>query len=141
MRWWQPIAILLLVPVVPAAITAWAHPRSPWRVTSASTDLSWVSLEDALAIEDVIWIDARSRRAYDLNRIPGAIPLNEDDWDAQLEAVLLAWTPDCTVVVYCDGQSCTASQQVAGRLREELGWQNIRVLRDGWDAWTQQQQP
>ncbi|MBI4023445.1 MAG: hypothetical protein HY360_00595 [Verrucomicrobia bacterium] len=36
--------------------------------------------------------------------------------------------------IYCGGQECQASRQVAGRLRES-GIEPVYVLKGGWDAW------
>jgi len=42
------------------------------------------------------------------------------------------------VVVYCSSLSCQASQEVAEKLREEVGLQSVFVLQGGWEAWRQQ---
>ena len=90
---------------------------------------------EAQSLADVMWIDARGVEAYADGHIPGALPLNEDDWESLITPVMLAWTPDRTVIVYCGGASCQASREVADRLEEELGVDSVRVLRGGWPAW------
>jgi rhodanese-related sulfurtransferase len=49
--------------------------------------------------------------------------------------MLAAWSPENRTVVYCSSQSCAASHEVARRLREEAGLDNVYVLHGGWEAW------
>jgi rhodanese-related sulfurtransferase len=86
--------------------------------------------------DQVLWVDARPRAKYDHEHIPGAVLLNEDEWNQLLPPFLDAWDPDVPVVVYCDGGSCEASQHIAERLRTELKIEKIHVLKGGWSAWS-----
>tara|TARA_R110002111_G_scaffold41050_6_gene76394 strand:- start:399 stop:743 length:345 start_codon:yes stop_codon:yes gene_type:complete len=81
---------------------------------------------------DVLWLDARQAEAYESDHYPGALPLNEDEWESLLLPVLEGWLPGTKIVVYCDDQACRASHDVADRLREETGWEDIHVLHGGW---------
>jgi rhodanese-related sulfurtransferase len=85
--------------------------------------------------DHVLWVDARARAKYDHEHIPGAVLLNEDEWNKLFPAFSDAWDPDKVVVVYCDGGSCEASHAVAERLRKELQNQNVYVLKGGWSTW------
>lgn len=85
--------------------------------------------------ERVLWVDARSKAKYDEEHIPGALPLNEDNWNTLLPHFLDAWDPDVPVVVYCDGGSCELSKAVADRLHRELKIEKVFVLKGGWSAW------
>jgi rhodanese-related sulfurtransferase len=85
--------------------------------------------------DKVLFVDARSRQRYEAGHIPGAILLNEEQWDTLFPAFSDAWDPDKTIVVYCDGGGCEASQEVAARLRKALGVETIFVLKGGWPAW------
>jgi rhodanese-related sulfurtransferase len=87
--------------------------------------------------DKVIWVDARPRGRFAESHIPGAVLLNEDEWDRLVPAFLDAWEPEKLVVVYCDGGSCDASHSVARRLRGALQLQNVHVLKGGWAAWQQ----
>jgi rhodanese-related sulfurtransferase len=55
--------------------------------------------------------------------------------------VMEAWTPGQTVIVYCDEETCNASTAVAARLQNELAIETVYVLKGGWAAWTQANQP
>jgi 3-mercaptopyruvate sulfurtransferase SseA len=61
--------------------------------------------------------------------------LNEDGWNELLPQFLEQWSPEKRVVVYCSAQSCNAAVEVARRLREEAGLNNIFVLQGGWEEW------
>jgi len=41
------------------------------------------------------------------------------------------------IIIYCDSQKCDQSRLIAEKLRD-LGNQDIRVLRGGWQAWLNQ---
>lgn len=86
---------------------------------------------------NVMWVDARPSDEFDRDHIPGAILLNEDDWNELLPQFLGQWSPDSRVIVYCSAKSCNAAGEVARRLREEAGLQNVFVLDGGWEAWQQ----
>ena len=87
--------------------------------------------------DKVQWVDGRSRAKFDEGHIPGAVLLNEDEWDRLVPAFLEAWEPEKIIVVYCDGGSCDASHAVARRLREDLKLENVRVLIGDWKRWPQ----
>lgn len=103
-------------------------------------DSGLVSLEKAKSWGDtVIWVDARPEADFEHGHVPGALPLNEDEWNAQLRTFLTAWSPERKVVVYCSALSCSASHAVAERLRNEAELKNIYVLEGGWEAWQKAQ--
>lgn len=81
-----------------------------------------------------LWVDARPRRDFDQAHVPGALLLNEEEWDALLPALIQEWTPARQLIVYCDGGGCQASKEVAARLRD-AGLSPVSVLRGGWPEW------
>ena len=83
----------------------------------------------------VLWVDARPRQRFEAGHIPGAVLLNEDEWDALVPEFLDQWEPEKTIVVYCDGGTCNASNAVAERLKKELQVENVFVLKGGIAAW------
>jgi rhodanese-related sulfurtransferase len=94
-----------------------------------------VTLEEVRRFPEVLWVDARSRRAYEAEHIPKAILLNAAEWENLVPSFLDAWEPDVPIVVYCDSASCDASTRIAERLRNEMGIENVFVLKDGWETW------
>lgn len=132
----REIALLILLATVPAVLAALVHPRRP-SMQDAGARVPEVTLEAVRGWgESPVWVDARPAADYGEDHVPGAVSLNEDDWDGLLPGFLDAWRPGARVVVYCGGGDCRSSQEVARRLREEVGIvDGVRVLRGGWDAW------
>ena len=114
-----------------------------WSIHPGAPSYHKVELEDgeillttALQSTDpVIWVDARSKENFELNHIPGAILLNEDNWEYLLAEFMEKWNPDLKVIVYCDSRLCRASKNVAQRLQDELQPNNIYTLYGGWETW------
>ena len=85
--------------------------------------------------ENAIWVDARPDEEFQRDHVRGAILLNEDRWNELLPLLLEKWSPEKRVVVYCSSQSCSASREVARRLRHEAQLKNVFVLQGGWEEW------
>ena len=129
----RQLALVLALALVPALVSGarqlqWHkdEPLAPGEVRLATARM-WG--------DQVQWVDARSRAKYERTHIPGALLLNEDEWDKLVGPFLDAWDADKTLVVYCDGGSCEASQAVAERIRNELKIGGVYVLKGGWAAW------
>ncbi len=106
-----------------------AHPEAP----SFHGDELELELEDVLQLEDVFWVDARADEDFEEDHLDGALSLNEERWEEQIVYFLEAWNPDAATIVYCSSQACLRSHEVAKRLRDELGAENIFVLKGGWE--------
>lgn len=99
-------------------------------------DSGQVTLAEATAWgATALWIDARPNEEFRKGHVPGAVQLNEDDWDRLLPQVLADWSPQRKLVVYCSRLTCNASHAVAERLRHEAGLKNVYVLGGGWEEW------
>lgn len=128
----RSIVLILSLALLPAAGEAiffrdnisWLRPPAADEV-DAATASRW----------NALWLDARPGEDFERAHIPGALPLNAENWDELLPSVLKVWTPDRRLVVYCSAQSCDASKEVARRLREEAGLKNVFVLTGGWEGW------
>lgn len=106
---------------------SWRHPPVDSGLISVAQAKSWG--------DTVLWVDARPEEDFARGHVPGAVVLNEDEWDGQLRTLLTAWSPERKLVVYCSAQSCNASHAVAERLRHEVGLKNVYVLEGGWEGW------
>jgi len=128
-------SVLLATALVPALLAAMLHPRRPsWsRAQAEVPEVNWAAVSAWAG--PVLLVDARPPEAFALRHILGALSLPESRWEAQLPGVVRAWQPGCRVVVYCDDRACDASQEVAQRLRRELGIDPVFVLQGGWSAW------
>jgi len=129
----RQLALVLALALLPALVSGaiqlqWRkdEPLAPGEVRAATVRM-WG--------ENVQWVDARTRAKYERTHIPGALLLNEDEWAKLVGPFLDAWDADKTLVVYCDGGSCDASQAVAERIRNELKIGGVHVLKGGWAAW------
>ena len=129
----RQLALVLALALVPALVSgAW---QLQWRKQEPLA-AGEVRLATARMWGDQVqWVDARPRAKYERTHIPGALLLNEDEWEALVGPFLDAWDADKTLVVYCDGGSCEASQAVAERIRTELKIGGVYVLKGGWAAW------
>ncbi len=133
----QVMLILLLLPLFGATGTALLHPGAPpWshkplpegHVNQATID-RWHT--------EILWVDSRSREAYEAGHIPGAALLNELEWEDLLPSFFdrLAELNNPRIVVYCSVLRCLDSEQVAQRLRTEVGLKDVYVLSGGWENW------
>lgn len=128
--------MLVLAATILALLAGWLHPKAPSFAAHAYAEAPELSLARIAELPGPkLWIDARSEAAFAKAHIPDAIPLNEDHWEALLPGVVERWQPGAALVVYCDHRQCQSSQQVARRLRRDLGSDSVYVLRGGWQAW------
>lgn len=93
--------------------------------------LTWEELE--VRPDPILWVDARARRDFEQGTVPGAVFLHPDVYDAQLPELLMAWTPEKLLVVFCAQEGCGLSRVVAEALRKDLNSERVFVLRGGWD--------
>ncbi len=135
---WRVGLGLVLLPLGPALATALWHPKRPdWTALRApeggvrQVDVATARGEFA----EALWLDAREAEAYAAGHVPGALSLNETEWVTGFGALIEAWDGRRALVVYCGGEACHASEAVARRLKQDLGFENIVVLRGGWTAW------
>lgn len=137
--------LLLLGPLLPALATALWHPRRPdWAalrhagMPPGAAEAAALRLDLAelrAAHPDALWIDARPARDYAAAHVPGALALTEDVWEEGFARLVEAWDGAASIVVYCGGEHCRASEAVALRLRRDLGFGRVFVLAGGWEAW------
>ncbi len=134
----REILLLISLSLIFAAGSALLHPAAPsWSADELAA--GEVNMEIIEGWEDeFLWVDSRSREDYEEAHIPGALLLNEDDWDNHFFDFLDHWIPGRKVVVYCGSQGCRASHQVAERLRNETREEEIYVLHGGWATWRNQ---
>ena len=111
-----------------SVVAYFAHPSAP-ALRLANDE---IGLDEAKSFSPVHWVDAREESDYARGHLEGALLLNEDDWELHFSAFMENWNPDVAIIVYCSSSACLRSQDVASRLREELGIENVYVLKGGW---------
>lgn len=88
----------------------------------------------------VLFVDSRSKAAFDAGRISGAesIPLSKTPTEADFAAVKASLekltTPDKPVVMYCNGIKCPLSAAMAEKALE-WGYKKVYYFRVGYPAW------
>ena len=102
--------------------------------TTEELDEWALTVDDAIALEPVIWVDARPVDAYLTEHVEGAVHISLDNWDMGLGELLQEWEPESAIIVYCDGNGCESSRAIAEQLRAELSVTNVYWLVNGWPA-------
>jgi len=124
--------LLVLIAAVPATVTGFLQLR-PTEEKPLTADEIRISDGRQLG-NQALWVDARSRKKFEQGSVPGAVLLNDEEWDAQVSKFLDAWDPEKTIIVFGD-RGTDAGEDIAHRLREELKIENVRVLRGGFEEW------
>ena len=133
------VLILLSLSATGPVLTWKLHPHAPaLYLHEEPVGDGEVSIADALKWEaeyGVIWLDARKAEKFEEQHIPGAILLNEYDFNRQLmDSFHLIANQDQRIVIYCGSHSCKASHKIAEELRSKM-IPDVYVLKGGWDAW------
>lgn len=111
------------------------------RFSDSAGDSMVISLEQARTLfeqKSILFLDARPKEQYDEGHIDGALSLPQqeaENYFVQL-ASKLDNTVDKTIITYCDGETCELSHELALFLKE-MGFDNVRVLVNGWSVWNE----
>lgn len=144
---WQVPALLLAAGLLALVINQWRADRlelvGDWSVGRRFADAAETSLilpfEEAQRIYrdgTAIFLDARPADQFAEGHIRGALnfPVMElDRYYMQLSDRLERAE---AIIAYCDGESCDLSHELALFL-QDMGFNNVHVLVDGWDMWQQ----
>jgi len=81
-----------------------------------------------------LFLDARSLEVYEFGHIPGARLFT---WNNPETPVEIPETIDKQqlIITYCSDETCDKSIELAYFLFEN-GFQNVRILYEGWEKWT-----
>jgi rhodanese-related sulfurtransferase len=86
-----------------------------------------------------LFLDARPLDFWKMSRIPGALPLPEEDFDRAFHDIEARLRRASALVVYCGGFGCESSHVVARRLRER--GLAAGILDEGLPAWEEARLP
>lgn len=134
-------ALLVALSAGAGALSYRWHPSAPALYVHLETKLAEgeISLDQALAMErqgGVLWVDARARSEFEKEHVPGALLLNEQEWEQLMfDAMETLARNDKPIVIYCDAQRCDASHRLARKLTDVLPVPAVHVLAGGWQAW------
>ena len=98
-----------------------------------------ISLDEARKLCDsrnAVFVDARSLEEYLEGHILCARNFPLKDVDERFESVMSGIPLEQTIVVYCDGDECSLSEEVAKELYFR-GYENAKVLVNGWTRWVE----
>ena len=98
-----------------------------------------VSLDEAERLclqKDAVFLDARSPEAYARGHISCAINVPWQGFEAYLDRVWGVIPEDAWIVTYCDGETCSLSEDLAKELMA-MGYHQVKVLVNGWTRWAE----
>ena len=102
-----------------------------------------IELKDAYEFHkqgQAVFLDARDSDAYTKNHIRGAVSLPITASRTEKAQILTNIPKEQLIVTYCDGSDCSSSIELAEQLTQ-IGYQNVVIFFDGWDAWIESGQP
>ena len=148
---WQACAMFALSILLAFAINQLRSDRLPlvgdWsikaKLRTANGDRLEISFEEAEKLfmeKSALFIDARSMDDYASGHILGARSLPWHDVDQRFIEVAEDISPDTLIITYCDGVTCELSCDLALFLLD-MGFNNVRVLLDGWAVWLKSRLP
>ena len=148
---WQTGAIILLAVALGIVINQIRPARLPFvgdwspeaQLTLESGKSLVISLDDAhdnFISGKGVFLDARAPEAYNEGHIQGARNLPWEAVDEYMEKVTAQVSQDALIIAYCDGESCALSKDLALELFY-MGYENVRVLVNGWSLWVEHQLP
>lgn len=142
---WQAGLMVLLALALGFLSNSLRHQRVPlakdWstqsRLAEGPDTISEISLEEArkaFLSGLAFFLDARFPAAYREGHIRGAYNLPWESIEQLAEGVLADIPPDTLIITYCDGKNCDLSMNLARDLFFR-GYENVRVLVNGWTRW------
>jgi len=125
------------------ALATWKIAGPPSRVvacdpaTLAPEEICLATVQAEWPAGSFLWIDARPAAEWELNGMPGSIPLTfsaDVSFDEQLAAALPKFENAKRLLVYCGSPSCGISKEVAKRLQGLGFFEEVRALHGGFEA-------
>lgn len=98
--------------------------------------LTWPQVQALLAAQQVVVVDARTKAAYELGHIPGAVLLPANATIPELQAFAAKYPKHTPLVVYCSSTSCHTSQNMAQQLATVAGFKNVSTMPGGFAEYT-----
>ena len=148
---WQMGTIVLLAVTIGAVFNQirpdGLRPVADWSVEAQLAQESGrnmvISLEEARELclsKRAIFFDARSRELFEQAHILCARNLPWEAMDEYFDRVMANIPQDALIIAYCDGERCSLSKDLALELFYR-GYENVRVLVNGWSLWAEHQLP
>jgi rhodanese-related sulfurtransferase len=90
--------------------------------------------EELFARREAIFIDSRPQKDYRKGHILGALNIPFEEQKERDFISRISFPPDHTLVVYCDGDECRSSVELA-KILHERKFTSIKVFFGGWAEW------
>jgi len=142
---WQSGAMVLLACVIGLLVNESRSDRLPLvagcspevRLTTDAGDSMLVSIEEAEHLcldKKAVFLDARSPEEYARGHISCAENVPWQGFEAYMDRVWGVIPEDAWIVTYCDGETCSLSEDLARELIA-MGYKQVKVLFNGWTRW------
>lgn len=89
---------------------------------------------------ETLFIDSRPKEAFQTGHILGAVNLPVEEYKEEEALDLIFLPPEGTVVIYCDGNECNSSLELAKVLHQK-GLIDIKIFFGGWIEWMREGLP
>lgn len=98
--------------------------------------ITWSQVQALMAAQKIVLVDARTKAAFDLGHIPGAVLLPSNASVTDLQSFAALYPKDTPLVVYCSSTSCHTSQNMAQQLVTVAGFKNVSHMPGGFAEYT-----
>ena len=116
---------------------------STFTVPEDMTEPMAINLEFAKYLFDeksAVFIDARDSEDYELGHIENAVNIPFDYYE-DYEEVIDSLDDTAVHVIYCSGEECSLSMDLADYLFNEMVFEKILIFEGGWPQWRDAEYP
>jgi len=143
-KWWRQALAFPLAALMLGLATKAAFPEGFGLAVEADNEeefsrVTWEETAPRVDAGEWILVDAREEEQFHARHIPGALSLPSNAYSEMIEFFAEEQGRNKTVVIYCGTEDCDLSTELALRLRDEAGFEDIRVLEGGFLAWQRSQ--
>ncbi|MEI7865345.1 MAG: rhodanese-like domain-containing protein [Chthoniobacterales bacterium] len=136
-----PLAAFVL-----GAMSPWPQEMKSGETTPTSahfpdgfTRVTWEEAKPRVESGEWLLVDARDEDQFKAQHLPYALTLPSYAFPEAVAFFAEDHGTDKVAVVYCGTEECNLSVELASRLRDEVGWKDIRILEGGFLAWRRAQ--
>ena len=116
---------------------------STFTVPEDMTEPMAITIEFAKYLFDeksAVFIDARDAEDYELGHIENAVNIPYDYYE-DYEEVIDSLDDTAVHVIYCSGEECSLSMDLADYLFNEMVFEKILIFEGGWPQWRDAEYP
>ncbi|NJR43561.1 MAG: rhodanese-like domain-containing protein [Akkermansiaceae bacterium] len=133
------LAAIVVISTAAAGVTYFTKgaPQRKLICDPAALKKDEICIQQVPAGAKVVWVDARSRKDWERDGLPGSVLWNLDvsedtqAFEAEIAARIIE-TP--RVIVYCGNENCGLSRQIAEKINALQLGAEVSVLYGGWRA-------